>query len=68
MEEKFMTAKQVSTDFFNGNCNYQKVLRLTRQGKLPAMRMGNSYLFSKQALENWVNQNFFKPYWSKIKM
>ena len=47
MSAEFMTAKEVAEEFFNGTCSYHKVLRLTRIGTLPAMKMGKSYLYRK---------------------
>ena len=64
----FMTAKQVAIDFFEGECNYQKVLRLTRKGYLPAVKLGKSYLFRRAELEHWADENFSKPAWAKIKI
>ena len=68
MDIVFMTAKQVASDFFNGECNYQKVLRLTRKGQLPAVKLGKSYLFKRSELERWAAENFSKPAWRKIKV
>ena len=68
MDIVFMTAKQVAKDFFHGECSYQKVLRLTRSGYLPAVKLGKSYLFKRSELERWANENFSKPAWSKIKV
>ena len=68
MDMVFMTAKQVAKDFFKGECNYQKVLRLTRKGYLPAVKLGKSYLFKRSELERWATENFSKPAWRKIKV
>lgn len=68
MDIVFMTAKQVAKDFFNDECNYQKVLRLTRKGYLPAVKLGKSYLFKRSELERWASDNFSRPAWSKIKV
>ena len=64
----FMNARQVASDFFHGSCNYQKVLRLTRKGILPAVKLGKSYLYRRNDLEHWAIINFSKPAWSKIKI
>ena len=42
MEQEFLSSKQVAIDFFNGECNYHKVLRLTREGILPAKKFGKA--------------------------
>ena len=68
MDVVFMTAKQVAKDFFRGECSYQKVLRLTRKGYLPAVKLGKSYLFKRSELERWATENFSKPAWRKIKV
>ena len=68
MSEVFLNAKDVAAEFFNGECNYQKVLRLTRKGFLPAVKLGKCYLFKRSELERWADDNFSKPAWSKIKV
>lgn len=68
MYSKFMNAKEVACDFFNGECSYHKVLRLTRIGMLPAVKMGKSYLYSREELERWAEQNFSRPAYAKIKL
>jgi hypothetical protein len=65
---EFMTAREVADDFFAGKWNYQKVLRLARQGKLPGKKVGKSYLFERRSLEVWVQHNFSNPAWAKIKV
>ena len=64
----FYTATQVSQAFFHGRVSYQNVLSLTRQGKLPAIKRGKSYLYERHALEEWVKTNFGTPAWSGIKV
>ena len=56
MEQEFLSAKQVADQFFNGECNYLKVLRLTREGILPAKKFGKSYLYKRSELENMGDQ------------
>ena len=58
MENQLLTAKEVADDFFAGKVSYQKVLRLTRHGILPAMKLGKESLYSRDALKQWVKQNF----------
>lgn len=67
MADIFMNAKQVSAEFFNGEINYQKVLRMTRTGKLPGAKFGKSYLYLRNELEKWAEKNFSTPAWTKIK-
>ena len=68
MGQEFLNAKQVAAEFFNGECNYMKVLRLTRQGVIPAKKFGKSYLFKRSELENWAADNFSRPAVSDIKL
>lgn len=65
---EFLTAKEVSEKFFCGKWNYQKVLRLAREGKLPGKKVGKSYLFEKNNLEIWVQKNFSNATWAKIRV
>ena len=67
MSQEFMTAKQVSTDFFNNECSYYAVLRLTRKGVLPAVKMGKTFLYKREELEKWAAVNFSKPVYAKVK-
>ena len=67
MKTEFMTAKEVAEEFFNGECSYDKVLRLTRNGMIPAMKMGKSYLYRKTELEKWAELNFSRPAYAKAK-
>ncbi|MBQ6296738.1 MAG: helix-turn-helix domain-containing protein [Selenomonadaceae bacterium] len=68
MGQEFLNAKQVAVEFFNGECNYMKVLRLTRLGVIPAKKFGKSYLFKRSELENWAADNFSRPAVSDIKL
>ena len=61
MVQEFLSAKQVSSDFFNGKCDYYKVLRLTRNGILPAKKFGKSYLYERTELVKWATHNFSNP-------
>lgn len=58
MSQEFLNAKLVAEKFFNGECSYYKVLRLTREGILPAKKVGKSYLYKKKELEKWAELNF----------
>lgn len=58
--KEFLDTKDVADEFFNGVCSYQKVLRLTRAGILPGIKLGKSYVYRKENLEEWARQNFCK--------
>ena len=64
---EFMNAKEVADVYFQGKMSYQKVLRLTRNGILPATKLGRSYTYVKKSLDYWVEKNFNSPAWRKIK-
>ena len=64
----FMTAKQVAEDFFHNQWSYQKVLRLTRNGILPAVKTGKSYLYQRTQLKRWADINFRSPAYTDIKL
>ena len=63
-EYNFMTAAEVSEIFFNGKLKYARVLKMTRDGELPAMKQGKSYIYLWSALEKWAEKNFNKPNWA----
>jgi len=50
----FLNARDVATTFFQGKIPYQTVLRMTRDGQLPAFKQGKRYIYLLSALENWV--------------
>ena len=55
---EFLTAKQVALEYLNDVCSYHKVLRLTRDGKIPATRLGKSYLYKRSQLDVWAENQF----------
>lgn len=66
-ERQILTAKQVAEEFFEGQVGYQGVLRLTRQGKLPCIKLGKAYLFVRSELERWLKENASTAGWRKVK-
>ncbi|GEM_PF-1918973 len=66
-DHTFLTAVEVSDVFFHGKINYSRVLKMTRDGELPAMKHGKSYIYLWSALEAWAEKNFNKPNWSHKK-
>ena len=67
MKCEFLNTQQVADEFFNGAFDNQKVLRMVRNGILPAVKIGKGYVYRKEALEDWADKNFSCPAWSKIK-
>lgn len=67
-EKDFMTAKQVAIEFFNSELGYQKVLRMTRRGMLPAVKIGKSYLYQRSQLQKWAENNFRTPAYASLKI
>lgn len=61
----FLTATEVAELFFKGKLKYARVLQMTRDGELPAMKQGKSYLYLWSALEKWAEKNFNKPNWAQ---
>ena len=64
----FFTARQVSEVFFQGKLNYQRVLKLTREGDLPAVKTGKSYIYLSNELQKWVEKRFCTPAWADKKI
>lgn len=56
MNDDIMTAQEVAAKFFEGKISYQKVLRLTRSGKLPAVKLGKGYVYRRSVLETWLTE------------
>ncbi len=61
----FWTASEVAEIFFQGKLKYARVLQMTRNGELPAIKKGKSYLYLRSALEKWAEKNFNKPTWAQ---
>ena len=54
MHSKLLTASDVARHF---NLSPETVYRLTRQGILPAIRIGRSYRYELVSLETWKTEN-----------
>ncbi len=65
MEQEFLSAKQVADQFFNGECNYLKVLHLTREGILPAKKFGKSYLYKRSVGMTFVYSTILPNFFNK---
>ncbi|WIW69891.1 helix-turn-helix domain-containing protein [Anaerosinus gibii] len=63
-EVEFLTAREVSSVFFQGKLPYSGVLKMTRNGELPAMKRGKSYIYMVSALKEWAQKNLSKPSWA----
>lgn len=61
----FWTATEVAEIFFQGKLKYARILQMTRNGELPAIKRGKSYLYLRSSLEKWVEKNFNKPIWAQ---
>lgn len=64
----FLTAAEVADNFFQGKLKYQRVLKMTREGELPAIKIGRAYVYLLSELQIWVDQKFNKPAWSTRKI
>lgn len=49
-----LSAKEVAQILKIG---YTKTLEMMRYGKLPAVKLGNTYRTSEEALKEWIEQN-----------
>lgn len=65
--EEFLTAEQVSRDYFEGKISYKNVLKLTREGGLPGIKPGKHYLYQRSALDRWTACNFDTPPYAKLR-
>lgn len=60
---KFLRAKEVAKNFFEGKVSYNKVLKLTKEGILPATKIGKIYFYTQEALDDWAERNANTPVW-----
>lgn len=49
-----MSARQASTDYFNGQISYWKLLELAKAGQIPHFRIGGKVFFRADALDQWI--------------
>ena len=63
---RYMTAKEVAQEFFEGKLSYWTVLKRARAGILPCIRDGGRYLFLRSALEDWESQALQRPNWMSL--
>lgn len=63
---KFLKAREVAEEFFDGKIGYIKVLKLTKEGVLPAKRIGKIYFYTLDALNDWAEKNMGTPAWKKL--
>lgn len=43
-------------EMFSGKLTYRVLLNMIREKKLPAMKAGRRYIFSRQVVERWRNK------------
>lgn len=67
MDNQFMTAKDVAQHFFGGIIGYKRVLELTRNKGLPAVKMGRTYIYRWDDVDRWAQLNFSTPTWAKTR-
>lgn len=67
-DEIYLNPKSVAEDFFEGKVRYVQVLEMTKNGELPAVKIGRRYFYLRSALEEWKQKNFYTPAWQKVKV
>ena len=66
MSQEFLTAQQVAREYLNDVCSYHKILRLTREGEIPARKLGKSYIYRRSNLDEWATDQFSCPATNEI--
>lgn len=64
---QLMTAREVVDQLFDGKISYRRLLQLTREGQLNALRLGHSYYYSSDEIRSWLEKNLKTPAWTKAK-
>lgn len=65
--DRILKAREVADEFFQGKIRYVKVLEMSKKGLLPCTKIGGTYYYAKDALEDWLKRNMTTPAWQKIK-
>lgn len=55
MQNDVIYAEEVIA-MFDGKLTYRVLLNMIREKKLPAMKAGRRYIFSRQVVEKWRNK------------
>lgn len=55
MENEIIFAEDVIA-MFDGKLSYRVLLNMIREKKLPALKAGRRYIFSRQVVERWKNR------------
>lgn len=53
LKDKILTAEELSTLF---SVPTRTIVRLAKEGKIPAMKIGGKWRFEKETIENWMKQ------------
>ena len=63
---RYMSAKEVAQEFFEGRFSYWTVLKRAKSGVLPCIKDGGRYLFLRSALEEWESKALHRPTWMQL--
>lgn len=66
-QTQLLTAKEVVQKIFGGKISYRRLLQLTREGQLNALKLGHSYFYNGLDVRAWLEKNLKTPAWSKVK-
>lgn len=66
-KDVILTAREVVEQLFDGKISYRRLLQLTREGQLNALRLGHTYYYSGTEVIAWLEKNLKTPAWAKVK-
>lgn len=57
-QDRVMTLKEASREYFRGNVGYNKLLAMAKNGELPVKLIGSRYFTKKGWLDQWLDDSF----------
>lgn len=64
---ELLTAQEVVRTIFCGKISYRRLLQLTHNGSLNALRLGHTYFYNGSEVRTWLEKNLKTPAWAKVK-
>lgn len=64
--DKLLTAREAVREVFCNKITYARLLKLIREGKIPALKLGHMYYLDSDVVIKWLEINTSTPAWTNI--
>lgn len=65
---KLLSAQDVVERIFGGTISYRQLLKLSRDGSIPCLKLSNRYYYVADVVNHWIQVNAATPAYAKIKI